>query len=456
MKTRFIIVGFGALMALGNTAWGQPIIDYAEYFIDTDPGPGNGTEITIEAGTEVNVTDSVDLDALEPPLSEDFHRLVVRVRDDAGNWAIAHSQSFLIGPDIAVDPPPNIVAWEYFFDEDPGQGMAGSEEDEILGEYFDLEPGDTPKIENLLYHIPTDILEKLETGFHTLAARTKDANGTWSMAGNQAVKKVDPGSLEISMPGIAYIEYQWMVEGELVGEPVKLEPELGEGEDPPTIFEVVEIAELTELDGVTAILRTIPFDTDGDQGFPVFATVIIEWLDEENGGMGDGFPDQWEALFEEMDPEVVNDKDQDSDEDGLTDFEEFLAGTDPGNPDTDGDGILDGSEVWLVNFGFDPAVVDEELLADLQAAAIGSGLFSTEFNLRNLNLDVPVIGRDAAGDIFLRVQIQQSSTLESSDFALVPLGSEDVSTTGGDIRIKIPDLADENYFFRVFADEDVK
>jgi hypothetical protein len=436
--------------------WGQPIIDYAEYFIDTDPGPGNGTEITIEAGTEVNVSDSVDLDALDPPLSEDFHRLVIRVRDDAGNWAIAHAQSFLIGPDIAEGPPPNIVAWEYFFDEDPGQGMAGNEEDAIVGEYFDLEPGDTPKIEDLLHQIPIDILEKLGTGFHTLVTRVKDANGAWSMAGNRSVKKVDAESLELSNPGIAYIEYQWMVEGELVGEPVKLEPELEEGEDPPTLFEVVEIADLSPLDGVTAVLRATPYDTDGNQGMPVFAEVIIEWLDEENGGIGDGFPDQWEDQFDGFSSDEVNDQNADSDGDGLTDFEEFLAGTDPTKPDTDGDGMSDFAEVQLVRLGFDPAVIDSDLLAELQSAAIGSGLFSTEFNIRNLNLDVPVIGRDAAGDIFLRVQIQQSSTLESSDFAQVPLGSEDVSTTGGDIRIKIPDLDDANYFFRVFADEDVK
>ncbi|WKZ24578.1 MAG: hypothetical protein QY321_03095 [Patescibacteria group bacterium] len=36
---------------------------------------------------------------------------------------------------------------------------------------------------------------------------------------------------------------------------------------------------------------------------------------------------------------------QDSDNDGLTNLEELLMGTDPNNPDTDGDGFLDGDEV---------------------------------------------------------------------------------------------------------------
>jgi len=35
----------------------------------------------------------------------------------------------------------------------------------------------------------------------------------------------------------------------------------------------------------------------------------------------------------------------DSDQDGLTDQEEQALGTDPHNPDTDGDGYLDGAEV---------------------------------------------------------------------------------------------------------------
>src|SRR4051794_36150985 len=41
--------------------------------------------------------------------------------------------------------------------------------------------------------------------------------------------------------------------------------------------------------------------------------------------------------------------DVDSDSDGLTDSEERLVGTDPVNPDSDGDGIPDGWEVHGIN-----------------------------------------------------------------------------------------------------------
>lgn len=54
------------------------------------------------------------------------------------------------------------------------------------------------------------------------------------------------------------------------------------------------------------------------------------------------------GFFDSNSSERFSDKDywsQDSDNDGLTNLEELLMGTDPNNPDTDGDGFLDGDEV---------------------------------------------------------------------------------------------------------------
>jgi len=47
----------------------------------------------------------------------------------------------------------------------------------------------------------------------------------------------------------------------------------------------------------------------------------------------------------------TNEKNKDSDNDGLTDWQEEIYKTDPNNPDTDGDGYLDGEEVLS---GYDP------------------------------------------------------------------------------------------------------
>jgi len=59
---------------------------------------------------------------------------------------------------------------------------------------------------------------------------------------------------------------------------------------------------------------------------------------------GDGLPDDWEIAYG-LNP-GVKDAYLDSDGDGLTNLEEYELGTDPFNPDTDGDGILDGDEGW--------------------------------------------------------------------------------------------------------------
>ncbi len=58
----------------------------------------------------------------------------------------------------------------------------------------------------------------------------------------------------------------------------------------------------------------------------------------------DGMPDSWELIYG-LNPDDPSDYLKDNDNDGLTNLEEFLAGTDPTNPDSDGDGISDGEEV---------------------------------------------------------------------------------------------------------------
>ena len=61
-------------------------------------------------------------------------------------------------------------------------------------------------------------------------------------------------------------------------------------------------------------------------------------MDSDNDGMSDSY-----ETSHHLDP-LVNDSAEDKDDDGLTNINEMLAGTDPNNSDTDGDGILDGAD----------------------------------------------------------------------------------------------------------------
>lgn len=67
----------------------------------------------------------------------------------------------------------------------------------------------------------------------------------------------------------------------------------------------------------------------------------------------DGLPDDWEVFYS-LNPNSsvgINGATGDPDGDGLTNIREYQLGTNPRNPDTDGDGLPDG---WEVLYGLDP------------------------------------------------------------------------------------------------------
>jgi hypothetical protein len=80
---------------------------------------------------------------------------------------------------------------------------------------------------------------------------------------------------------------------------------------------------------------------------------------------GDGLPDDWE-LAHGLDPNNPVDALDDPDKDGLTTLAEYRAGTDPFNPDSDGDGLSDGDEVSRYH--------TNPLLADTDGDGLRDGL----------------------------------------------------------------------------------
>ena len=90
-----------------------------------------------------------------------------------------------------------------------------------------------------------------------------------------------------------------------------------------------------------------------------------EWRDYDGDGIGDNsdldsdsdqLPDAWET--EHGFDLYADDAALNPDNDGLTNLQEFTAGTDPNVRDTDADGIIDGTEI---THGFDPLVADAEI-----------------------------------------------------------------------------------------------
>ncbi|MGL4630686.1 MAG: hypothetical protein ACRCVT_05710 [Leadbetterella sp.] len=179
-KTLFIIlmIGWAGLSVAQN-------IVKVEYFIDTDPGYGNGTEVSITAGTTVTTTLNIPISV---GLSEGFHKIHVRARNATGQWSMVQQQSFFkMG---AVPSVPNIVKLEYFIDTDPGFGLATS---------MPITANTTLDLENISFGLPNT----LSFGTHTFYLRTQDAQGKWSIVANKEFTNCNIGASLTATPTVA-------------------------------------------------------------------------------------------------------------------------------------------------------------------------------------------------------------------------------------------------------------
>ncbi len=102
-----------------------------------------------------------------------------------------------------------------------------------------------------------------------------------------------------------------------------------------------DLDRVLDADEVNRGTRPDLADSDGD-GLDDYAEIYSHGTDPlKTDSDDDGMPDKFE-----VDHDLLNVSAQDdSDNDGLTNLEEFLAGTGPRNADTDGDELLDGWEV---------------------------------------------------------------------------------------------------------------
>lgn len=165
----------------------------AEYFINTDPGFGNGTPITITPGVDLsNVAVNVNTSALPPSTT---NNLFIRSRNNEGRWSLIAVRSFVV--DIASDPPyptapaapQNIVQAEYFVNTDPGIGS---------GIPITLTPA--TDIANLAFTVNTSALPP--SSINRLYVRSLSADGKWSLTPSA---QFNVGTLTVLPDSIAFL-----------------------------------------------------------------------------------------------------------------------------------------------------------------------------------------------------------------------------------------------------------
>ena len=135
----------------------------AEYFIDTDPGFGQGTPVSISKTKNLLIPISIN------QLSTGLHSLIIRVKDESGIWSLTKKEKFWVET-ISND----ITGLEYFFDEDPGFGQAK----QIA---FNFQNNN-----NMVFTVD---MSDLQLGWHQLFVRFRDNTGTWSLLTKQLFMK---------------------------------------------------------------------------------------------------------------------------------------------------------------------------------------------------------------------------------------------------------------------------
>ena len=154
-----------------------------EYFIDTDPGLGNGTNIPITPDSEITSNFSLDLSGEEKGL----HFIYTRVKDEAGKWSLSNMRP--VFKNGVTGTLTNIVKVEYFIDTDPGLGN---------GTNIPITP-DSEITSNFSLDLSGE-----EKGLHFIYTRVKDEAGKWSLSNMRPVFK---NGVTGTLTNIVKVEY---------------------------------------------------------------------------------------------------------------------------------------------------------------------------------------------------------------------------------------------------------
>ena len=151
-------------------------IKKAEYFLDTDPGFGNGYKLTITPSADIN---NISISTNVEGLSNGIHQLFIRAEDENAVWSITNIRSF--SKETLNNSILDIVKLEYFIDTDPG-----------ISNGHNIPITRSPNV--TATYIPIDI-SSLSDGFHSLFLRGMDSNEKWSITNIRNFVKQSNGTI---------------------------------------------------------------------------------------------------------------------------------------------------------------------------------------------------------------------------------------------------------------------
>ena len=192
----------------------------AEYFIDNDPGPGNGSPLTITAGDSITWTGDINTDTL----SSGLYKLSIRSKNLEGLWSIAMTDTFRIAD--CIQPTANFSASDACIGDTVFLTNQSSNTDTNVSYYWDINNDGTYDLNSLgdtfyIYqtansydiklmasnsNCPDSIVKNIEVSPMPTTNVTIYGSGT-----------ICPGST-ISMgayPGLGY-SFQWIKDGTAV------------------------------------------------------------------------------------------------------------------------------------------------------------------------------------------------------------------------------------------------